>query len=216
MTGTFVPPPIMRQFLDWPQEAAAIGRILAGYGELEFTLYLCLAAALGHEPIAARVLFRTRSEKQRIEMADAVMSEIYTQAGLESEYDEAISNLNFCRKIRNQYAHCHWHYETTNGLFFANLDPPVQKRRGSVILKFYHVDLPLLTHQERFYAFTQSALFWLKETLTQTAGKQTSPPLPKPERTVRPRLYNPAEEHPLPGREPAPGSLSQGLRPRSE
>ena len=53
---------MMPAFSDWPEEAAVIGRILAGYGELEFRLSKLVGYAMGGEYSAAhrkalRVLF---------------------------------------------------------------------------------------------------------------------------------------------------------------
>jgi len=59
-----------------PKEAEIIGRLLAGYGELEFIVYECVKVALGRSTIAARLLFRVRSEKTRLDIADAILREV--------------------------------------------------------------------------------------------------------------------------------------------
>jgi hypothetical protein len=63
---------LVTSFVERPAEAAIIGRILAGYGEIEFFVYECLLAVLGYANIAARVMFRLRSESHRLEAADAL------------------------------------------------------------------------------------------------------------------------------------------------
>src|ERR1700738_2356229 len=63
---------IMPAFHVYHQEAAIIGRLLAGYGELEFLLCRCVAATLGGDlSKATRILFRSRGEEHRISAADA-------------------------------------------------------------------------------------------------------------------------------------------------
>ena len=94
----------MPAFIRFPQEAAIIGRLLAGYGELEFELSRCLGAALGDDNTAARALFRVRGEKQRILTADALMRHKYHAADLETRYSETIACMHWCRTARNQYA----------------------------------------------------------------------------------------------------------------
>jgi hypothetical protein len=64
---------IMPAFQRYPNEAAIIGRLLAGYGELEFLLCLVLSEAVVDLSTAARLLFRSRSEDHRLSCADALL-----------------------------------------------------------------------------------------------------------------------------------------------
>src|SRR4051794_31432912 len=81
---------IQRAFQLCPEEGAIIGRLLAGYGELEVDLALCVAATLDDDvDTAFRIMFRLRGESQRIEIADAFIQQHYS-AGLRSEYGEAL------------------------------------------------------------------------------------------------------------------------------
>ena len=97
----------MPSFLRFPKEAEIIGRLLAGYGEIEYDLSCCLEAAINDGETARRSMFRVRGEKQRIDVADALMRHKYKDSNLLAEYDEAIAATHSCRKIRNQYSHCH-------------------------------------------------------------------------------------------------------------
>ncbi len=63
---------IMPAFDRYPKEAKLIGRILAGYGELEFGLCHCVGQARNDLDMVLKVMFRARGEKQRIETADAI------------------------------------------------------------------------------------------------------------------------------------------------
>src|SRR5207249_9342099 len=71
-------------------------------------LYTCLMNVLRDSDSAMRVVFRTRGEERRILIADALMREKFNAIGLVNPYSEAISDMGWCRQIRNQYAHCHW------------------------------------------------------------------------------------------------------------
>jgi len=63
---------IMPAFVRYPEEAAIIGRLLAGYGELEFDLCLCVGHARGDMDMAFKAMFRPRGETQRIDIADPI------------------------------------------------------------------------------------------------------------------------------------------------
>jgi len=52
--------------------------------------------------------YRMRGESQRINIADGLGQELYTQAKLGTEFSEAIGNMTYAVSIRNQYAHATW------------------------------------------------------------------------------------------------------------
>ncbi len=140
---------ILDAFQRHPAEAAIIGRMLAGYGELEFELHSCLGAALDCDEEAMRAMFRVRGEKQRIEIADALMRKRYHAIGLGEQYCEAIGAMHWCRTCRNRYAHCHW-WSDTNGLFFLSLETAARRNSDPIRIRFLPIDMPLLQEQEAF------------------------------------------------------------------
>ena len=99
---------ILPIFDRFPKEGALIGRILSAYGELEFGLCYCLAIILNDPDMAVKVLFRTRGETQRIQVADAMGRRAFHTLKLGTQFEEAVSGADYCRKIRNQYAHGLW------------------------------------------------------------------------------------------------------------
>src|SRR5258707_682232 len=113
--------PFMPAFVDFTEEGTIIGRMLLGYGELEFELLSCAAEVVGRD-VALKVLFRARGEKQRIEIGDAIVRPQFKGTQLETHYAETIGALHWCRTIRNQYAHSHWLHWEKEGLFFTSLD----------------------------------------------------------------------------------------------
>ena len=60
---------IMPGFDRFPAEASIIGRLLAGYGELEFELCRCVAAVTIDLDAAIRAMFKDRGEYKRIQTA---------------------------------------------------------------------------------------------------------------------------------------------------
>ena len=111
----------MPAFHRCPREAAIIGRLTAGYGELEYTMAECLGATLGDKESAFRTIFRLRTESGRLEAVDALMRPVFAAAQLGSQYAQAIGAIRQCLKIRNELAHCHWADDPRNGLYALNL-----------------------------------------------------------------------------------------------
>ena len=87
---------IMPAFIRFPQEATIIGRLLAGYGDLEFDLCYCVAVARDDFDMAFKSMFRL----------DSIGRSKYRELKLGTQFAEAIAATDYCRRIRNQYAHC--------------------------------------------------------------------------------------------------------------
>ena len=178
----------MGAFHKFPNEAAIIGRLLAGYGELEYLMAMCLGAALGDEKTAIRVLFRMKSE--RVTVANSLLS--ISRTLTLHKYTAAIGNMRHCTNIRNQYAHCNWEYSPRFGLFFVDLQ---DSARGVEQYKhnWRHVDVPLLNEQEFF--FFNTFHWWERIRQGFLNGGKYDPSSSEPERLRQPLLYNPPEEH---------------------
>lgn len=192
---------VLPAFLRFSQEAAIIGRLLAGYGEVEFDLCNCLEAAIApriDDPdVAVRTLFRFHGEKQRIDTADALMRNRYIKAGLREEYCESIIATNWCRRIRNQYAHCHWWDDPKRGLYFTDLEHGA-KSEGEVMIRFLHIDVPLLEKQETFFKYAVDCLTFSYKELRKRDGQLKDHSWRFPTKQEKPRLYNPPEKHGIP------------------
>jgi hypothetical protein len=199
-----MPVTILPAFITCSKEASIIGRLLAGYGELEFVVYECVKAAIGHSSIAVRLMFRVRSEKTRLDLADAILRPICESNSLNTEYQEAMSAADYCRKVRNQYSHCHWLGDKDAGLFFSNIEPSAQKKSGEITMAFLHIDDALLQKQEAYFAQTQVRFFWLSLALQKAAAKQPIPRFSIGKPVQQPPRHNPPEQHPLPKKETIP------------
>jgi len=190
---------IIPSLSNYPEEGQIIGRLLAGYGELEFEFAACLASALNEDrQTALRVIFRTKGEESRINIGDAIMRPKYDAIGLKDQYDAMLGALRFCKRIRNQYAHCHWLDYPERGLFFTDLEEPVKTSKGEIYLKFRHVDVPLLMLQEAYFVYTNDWLGHLSHEYLKRAGRSSSHIYAAPKIKPQPPPHNPPERHPLP------------------
>jgi hypothetical protein len=180
---------VLPPFTQFPKEAAIIGRLLAGYGELEFDLCNCVAAAVfGEVTSAARVLFRVRGEEARIQIADALMRVNYVRAGLKDVYDETLRGLHWCRRIRNQFAHCHWTVRD-GGLCFVLLEKVAKGDSAPLLLTHLSITEPLLAEQEAYFCYVQQCLWYLSREYQRRADARAVHDLLPPNGKAAPAAY---------------------------
>jgi hypothetical protein len=109
------------------QPMAIIGRLLSGYGDLEFDLCTCVAEAMDDLDMVLQAMFRARGESQRIDIADAIGRKPYRARNLETQFSEMVAGLHHCRKIRNQFSHCNWFDDKSGALAFIDLESNAKK-----------------------------------------------------------------------------------------
>lgn len=165
---------ILGEFLKFKDEAAIIGRLSAGYAVLEIDLMHCAHVVRDDFDTVLKAMFRTRGEKQRIEVADAFARQHYENLGLGNEFAMAIGAMHHCRQIRNQYAHCIWWNDYSKRLAFANLEEVAS--RNTLLtdlhgLTAYHVDMPHLQAQEAYFDYTDQLLAYVNFEGRYRAGK---------------------------------------------
>src|SRR5215468_6824220 len=100
---------VMPAFHRFQSEAAIIGRLLAGYAELEIDLLNCVSQARADFDGTLKAMFRVRGETARINVGDALGRQAYLKLGLGPDFELAVSVIRHCLKIRNQYAHRNWY-----------------------------------------------------------------------------------------------------------
>ena len=93
-------------------------------------------------------------------------------------YDNTISDLQHCKSIRNQYAHCHWFDDVIQGLKFVKLEDTAKKASNTVTYKI--ITLDLLKYQLSFFKATQAYLKYLHE--EYRVGGTLSRPAPQKSR----------------------------------
>jgi hypothetical protein len=186
---------LMPAFHRFPQEAAIIGRIIVGIGELEFILARCVGEALQDETTALRTIFRLGSTSARFDAAECLAASKYRAAKLATEFAETVRAVRNCYKIRNQYAHSHWADHPRFGLFFTNLEVAAERAEG-FDLQFKHVDLPLLERQQDYFLYAIDCLqFILAEYPIRIGKKKVPHGFPWPPKQATPPLHNPPKEH---------------------
>jgi Arc/MetJ family transcription regulator len=198
---------LMPSFHRYPKEAALIGRILAGYGELEFLLAECLGYALKDRETGVRTYFRIVSERTRLSTADALLQKPLHAMKLSNKYSEVCGAIRFCLKLRNTYAHCHWaDLESDPGLYFTNAQTAAEGTKP-MDYEWFHVDESLLIKQEDYFYYTQLCLMYLSDSVRYHQEERKAP-LPRkwPSRQVSPSLHNPPELHVPPWQPSSPAT----------
>jgi hypothetical protein len=183
---------ILSPFLTFYQEAAIIGRLLAGYTTLEVGLMNCVQVVRDDFDAVLKAMFRPRGETTRIDIADALGRHFYRDRGLGTEFEMAVGAIRHCVKIRNQYAHCVWYDDKSGRLAFVNLEEIARdntRLKDLASLTVMYVDDALLNEQEQYFVYTDEILAWTNHEGRFRGGKTRMNPLPKPTSPKPPRLH---------------------------
>lgn len=187
-----MPRSILQPFKKFPNEGAIVGRLLAGYSNIEVGLMHCVQMARGSNlDVVLKKMFSKRGETRRINEAEKLFVSHHQHHGLLGDFQKTIRLVRFCLKIRNQYAHGVWWDDFSGKLAFANLEELAGKKRqvndlGK--LKAYHVDVALLEAQEACFVYADEYLAWINFEGRFRAGKMKVQPLSKPNPLRRPKL----------------------------
>ena len=181
---------ILRAFQDFPNEAALVGRMLAGYADLEIDLMNCVNAVRGDLDLALKTMFRGRGNSQRIDIADAVARQLYIHLNLTTEFDAAITAVRLCLRIRNLYAHCTWWNDNSGQLAFTNLEELA--KGDSVVSNLHaltvnHVTILHLQTQFSYFEYTDQMLVGVLQEGNRRAGRPAHPGI-----TIPPAMTAPA------------------------
>lgn len=185
---------ILRAFLKFTDEAALIGRMLAGYADLEIDLMHCAQVVRIDLDTVLKAMFRSRGETQRIDVADAFGRQHYHALGIGTQFEMAVGAVRYCLRIRNQYAHCTWWDDNSGQLAFANLEEVaienvlVTDLRG---LTTHHVNVPHLEAQLAYFEYADSLLLWVIQEGNARAGRPAFPNRVLPAPLVQPPLSTP-------------------------
>jgi hypothetical protein len=141
------------------EEGIVIGRLLAGYGEIELQMCMCLIVVEGILDVPIRTIFGKRGAEERIKIGKRELEPDFGKASLLADLTEATADLDWCRQIRNQYSHCQWYWTAQEGLCFVNLEE-LAKQPTQILSVMGHrhpVDVPLLQRQEDFFGMSNNA-----------------------------------------------------------
>jgi hypothetical protein len=186
--------PILSPFLKFPDEAAIIGRLSAGYTTLEVGLMHCVQVVRNDFDAVLKAMFRVRGEASRIDIADALGRQFYEDRELGTEFAMAIGAVQHCRKIRNQYAHCVWYDDRSGKLAFVNVEE-IAKDNARLLnllgLTVRYVDVPILQAQEEYFVYADELLSWTNQEGRLRDRKAKLNPLIKPNQIAQPALHLP-------------------------
>jgi hypothetical protein len=189
MTETIIP-----AFRNAPQEGQIVGRLLAGYSELEVEMLNCTDLVSGNIDAAVRQLYEMRGEKPRIDATQTATGAAYNGVELGSEHAQTMADMDWCRKIRNQYAHCQWYFTTQEGLCFIDLEGLAKQlaRIARVTDVRFPVNVDLLSRQEAFFKHVQKWFWYLQEQYRARTGalRPSSLVHQLPPAMARPPLHN--------------------------
>jgi len=179
----------------FPAEAAAVGRLLAGYADLEISLMHCVQMARGGDlDTVLKAMYGKRGETQRINTAHTLGKPSYDGLGLGSQFSSTIDDMKFCLSIRNCYAHSLWHDALTGYLAFVNLEelakvPTIVTDLLGVTIRY--LDIGILAEQEEYLDFVDHRLSFLNHEGRYLKGDLASNPVPAPAAHARPSLHRP-------------------------
>jgi len=173
----------------FPEHSEIVGSILLAYGEIEANLLGHVKLAVGDLDTALRLLYRVRSEAHRLDIADAVLRPFYSAIGLRNTYAQWFGAMKWCKKARNQYAHCLWDPRPRTDPAFANLELSASSAEGATMMKFHAVTLKLLKEQQKFFGYTEELMWHLQQEGTfRKDRRRTRRRTPKPKALPLPPL----------------------------
>lgn len=171
-------------------QADLIGRIVTGYGDLEFGLAHCVSRALDDPDRVFKAMFKERGEMKRIKIACDLGHAAPMSSSWMTEFDNVVDGMHHCREIRNQYAHCNWLDNLQNGLSFVQLEE-IAKSTAVIDLGdlTQHVaDLPLLQDQVDYFAYVDRLTSYVNYEAQFANGKLRANHFDKPAARGKPPL----------------------------
>jgi hypothetical protein len=181
----------MAPFSKFAKEGDIIGRLLAGYSNIEIGLMNCVQVATGNFDGVLRQMFGVRGEAKRVKAAEKLGLPEYQRLKLTTDFEKVIRVVRYCLKIRNQYSHWVWWDDHSGKLAFANIEDLTKYKRkikDLSKLRAHHVDAALLAAQEAYFVYADELLAWINYEGRFKDKKINGNPLPKPKGIRRPKL----------------------------
>jgi hypothetical protein len=176
-----------------PEVAASIGRILAGYPQIEYSMVECLDAVCDDYDAVFKCLFRVRGETQRVEIADALGRHLYHEIDLGTEFEMTFGAIRHLLRTRNQYAHAHW-LATETGMSMVDMEELAKSTvyaGGEGKVSLHRVTPKIVQRQEQYGDYVNSLITWLTHEASIKKGKTKVNEFPKPKQVAQPPLYMP-------------------------
>ncbi len=182
----------MPAFHNHKPEAIIIGRLLAGYGELEFGMCLACGHIGGGLDKSIKTLFHKRDATARITRAYGIGHLASNKGAYRKLYERAFAAMRHCLLIRNQYAHAIWMYGYNGGLRFSDLEEIARdphKASNTADLTQYVVTEALLQEQEAYFLYAHELWTYLNYEAQKRAGILPSHSVSIPSVIPKPRLH---------------------------
>ena len=119
----------MAPFGHFLKEGDLIGRLLAGYSNIEIGLMHCVQVATGDFDTVLRNMSASAANSKRITAAEKPGVPEYQRLKLATDFEKALRVVRYCLKIRNQYAHWIWWDDNSGKLAFANIEDLTKYKR---------------------------------------------------------------------------------------
>lgn len=192
-----MPHALLNQFEKHPRQRELIGNIILAYGELEFVLKDLLRSVLDDDLMTAvRVMYRLRSEANRLTVADAIIRPKMEVQGVLACYLDAYCAMFACKNVRNRYAHAQ--YITDQGeLWVGDLDEAAKSNGPTAKIRFKVVTLQHLKQEWDYFTYAEHALIYAANQYRIKTGQELplGAVIPKPHKKRLPRLGNPPAAH---------------------
>ncbi len=189
---------VLQAFARYPNEGKLVGELLARYSDLEIFMMHCVQVVRNNDlDTVLRSMFGVRGEMRRLGIATDLGREHYQALRLDTEFGEAINAVDYCRKIRNQYAHCLWWDDYTGNLAFANLEEIAHQEAFITDLHNltpHYIDVPLLETQRQYFTYTENLLKWMNIEGRIRSDELKQKSLPKPETPKQPNFHIPSQQ----------------------
>jgi hypothetical protein len=163
-----------------------VGSLLIAYAEIEFALFCLVDAILDTQDNAVQIFFRIRGESARIEISDAILRPFLEKVGLGPKWTNVIGPLRICKKIRNQYAHCHWML-VDEQLHFVDFDSSAEKLNDKLI--YWPINVSILKQQFAYFHYSLDWLYFLAAEYRVRAEQIQSHDYEEPKSMAAPPLH---------------------------
>ena len=182
---------ILPAFLEYRAEGEIIGRLLTGYGELEYELAMCVAAIVVDQDLPFKLVYRLRGENRVIATEMLALSKLEIGRA-RTVFEQGVKALHVCRRIRNQYAHSNWGTDR-KGLWFLDLE--VAAEEGGRFLATEHktrrLDASVLEEQEAYFCFVRECFQFVTYEVRRQRGEVPAVQGYRPPRSrSSPRLHS--------------------------
>lgn len=187
--------PILSIFTQYPKEGEIVGKILAGYSDLEIGLMICVMTVRKDFDAVFKTMYRIRGETSRIDVADALGRNHFHEIKLGTPFEMAVGSARHCLQIRNQYAHCAWYGDGSGYIKFSALEEMANKHERFTsfeTIPLRRANLALLEEQHAYFDYLDLLLIWLRwEALLHKNPDVKENPHVRPKEPTRPPLHTP-------------------------